>query len=201
MKRVVVKAKMLAEVEAAAMPLAKDNWVLVKSQVVPMCTEYKAFAAGVNHRAFGHEAAGEVVEVAQPGRVKVGDRVVAMPMSSCGVCPLCLDGDFIYCQNTVDFAALHGSLSGFGTMAQYLLKQDWMLVPIPDGITYEHAAMACCGLGPTFGAMQLMGVDRHDTLLITGLGPVGLGGVINGRYRGARVIGVEANAYRAQIGA
>ena len=99
MKRVVVKAKMLAEVEAAAMPRAKDNWVLVKSQVVPMCTEYKAFAAGVNHRAFGHEAAGEVVEVAQPGRVKVGDRVVAMPMSSCGVCPLCLDGDFIYCQN------------------------------------------------------------------------------------------------------
>ena len=84
-------------------------------------------------------------------------------------------------------------------MAQYLLKQDWMLLPIPDDMSYEHAAMACCGLGPTFGAFQTMGVDRYDTVLITGLGPVGLGGVINAVYRGARVIGVDANRYRAKL--
>jgi L-iditol 2-dehydrogenase len=34
--------------------------------------------------------------------------------------------------------------------------------------------------------------------LITGLGPVGLGGVINARYRGARVIGVDSNPWRAE---
>jgi L-iditol 2-dehydrogenase len=83
-------------------------------------------------------------------------------------------------------------------MAQYLLKPDWLLVPIPDGMSYEHASMACCGLGPTFGAMETLGVDAFDTVLITGLGPVGLGGVINARYRGARVIGVDGNQWRAQ---
>ena len=82
-------------------------------------------------------------------------------------------------------------------MAQFMLKQDWVLAPIPDDISYDHASMACCGLGPTFGAVQRAGLGADDTLLITGLGPVGLGGVVNGTHRGARVLGVEINSYRA----
>ncbi len=35
--------------------------------------------------------------------------------------------------------------------------------------------------------------------MITGLGPVGLGGVINGTHRGATVIGVDTNKYRAAL--
>ncbi|MCY3866805.1 MAG: zinc-binding dehydrogenase [Chloroflexi bacterium] len=198
MKQVAVIGKKQADVTVAGKPRAMGNWVVVKVRAAPMCTEYKAFAAGASYPLWGHEAAGEVAEVAQPGRVKVGDRVVVMPMNACGCCALCLDGDYIHCQDAIDFAALHGSADGLGTMAQYLLKQDWMLVPIPDGMSYNHAAMACCGLGPTFGAMQLMEVDRHDTLLVTGLGPVGLGGVVNGVYRGARVIGVDSIKYRAE---
>ena len=199
MKSAVVRAKEQADVVLSEAPRARDNWVVVKVRAAPMCTEYKAFAAGQGHPFMGHEAAGEVVEVAQPGRVNLGDRVVVMPMNSCGNCQLCLDGEYIHCQDSYDFAALHGSNNGLATMAQYLLKQDWMLLPIPDGMSYDHAGMACCGLGPTFGAFQLMRLDRHDTVLITGLGPVGLGGVINARYRGARVIGVESNAYRARL--
>jgi L-iditol 2-dehydrogenase len=47
--------------------------------------------------------------------------------------------------------------------------------------------------------MQQMQVNALDTVLITGLGPVGLGGVINGSYRNARVIGVESHPYRANL--
>jgi threonine dehydrogenase-like Zn-dependent dehydrogenase len=64
---------------------------------------------------------------------------------------------------------------------------------------YELASLACCGLGPSFGAFDLMGVDAFDTVLITGLGPVGIGAVINARYRGARVIAVDAVPYRAEL--
>ena len=46
-------------------------------------------------------------------------------------------------------------------------------------------------MGPSFEAMDLMQLDAFDTVLITGLGPVGLGGVINASYRGARIIAVE----------
>lgn len=197
MKRVTVLGERRAGVAIGRAPRAKDNWVLIKVRAAPMCTEYKAFASGVNHGFFGHEAAGEVVDVAQPGKVKVGDRVVAMPLSSCGRCAYCLAGEYIHCQDAIDFEACHGSGDGKATMSQYILKQDWMLAPIPDGMSYDHAAMACCGLGPTFGAFQSMALEAHDTLLITGLGPVGLGGVICAGYRGATVIGVDANKYRA----
>jgi len=46
--------------------------------------------------------------------------------------------------------------------------------------------------------MQRLNVTAYDTVLITGLGPVGLGGVMNGVYRGARVIGVDNNLWRTQ---
>jgi L-iditol 2-dehydrogenase len=42
-----------------------------------------------------------------------------------------------------------------------------------------------------------MHVDALDTILITGLGPVGLGAVVNAAYRGARIIAMDAVPYRA----
>jgi L-iditol 2-dehydrogenase len=198
MKKAVITGERQAAVIDVPIPKPKEDWVLVKVHIAPMCTEYKSFVAGRPSEFLGHEAAGEVVEVAQPGKVKVGDRVVVMPQYPCGKCALCLAGDYIYCQDTVDFAAFTGGPEGRATMAQFLLKPDWLLVPIPDDMSYAHASMACCGLGPTFGAMEQIRVDNFDTVLITGLGPVGLGGVINARYRGARVIGVESNPWRAE---
>ena len=174
-----------------------ENWVVVKIHAAPMCTEYKRYLSGEPTEVLGHEAAGEVVAVAQPGRVKVGDRVVAMPLYGCGVCPLCVSGDYIHCENTKYFAMLPQLQHGQATYAQYLLKQDWLLPRIPDGVSYERASLACCGLGPSYGAMQLMGVDAFTTILITGAGPVGLGAVVNARFRGARVIVVEPAPWRA----
>lgn len=175
-----------------------DNWVVVKVHAAPMCTEYKRFLSGEPTDALGHEAAGEVVAVAQPGRVKVGDRVVAMPLYGCGVCPLCVSGDYIHCENVQSIGDSVTYNQGRATYAQYLLKQDWLLPKIPDGVSYERASLACCGLGPSYGAMKLMGVDAFTTILITGAGPVGLGAVVNARFRRARVIVVESVPYRAE---
>jgi threonine dehydrogenase-like Zn-dependent dehydrogenase len=163
-----------------------------------MCAEYRSFEAGERAEFLGHEAAGEVVEVASPGRVKVGDRVVAMPGFACGGCELCLAGEYIHCEDNLDFAAVHGSLEGSATMAQYLLKPAWLLPKIPDGVSYERASLACCALGPSCGAFQRMGLSASDTVLITGAGPVGLGAMVNARFRGARVIAVEPAPWRAE---
>ncbi|MHC4252064.1 MAG: zinc-dependent alcohol dehydrogenase [Planctomycetota bacterium] len=178
-------------------PVAKDEFAVVKILAAPMCTEYHAYRDGKASDCLGHEAAGEVVEVGRPGTVKVGDRVVVMPQYPCGRCDLCVAGEYIHCQHTVNPLAATGSEAGRATYAQYVVKQDWLLLPVPEGVSTDHAAMACCGLGPTFGAMQLMEVDAFDTILITGMGPVGLGGVVNARYRGARVIAVEGHPWRA----
>ena len=89
MKVAAVLGKRKGGVVEVADPKAKENWVVIKVYVAPMCTEYKAFADGREGTGLGHEAAGEVVDIAQPGRVSVGDRVVVMPQYPCGACPLC----------------------------------------------------------------------------------------------------------------
>jgi len=198
MKKVVITGVRQAELVEVPDPRPVADWALVKVTVAPMCTEYKIFQAGRPNAFLGHEAAGAVQEVAQPGKVKPGDRVVVMPLYACGKCPLCLAGDYIHCEHAPDFAAFTGGTEGRATYAQYLLKPDWLLLPIPDDVSDELGSLACCGLGPTFGACQRMAVDAFDTVLITGLGPVGLGGVINARYRGARVIAVESVPYRVE---
>lgn len=181
-------------------PKPRENWAVVKVMAAPMCTEFKTFIkGGFPGRGQGHEAAGEVVAVAQPCRVKPGDRVVVQPSFPCGRCATCDRGEFIHCQNGYDFAAVHGNDSGKFTLGQYVLQQDWLLSPIPEDIDYDRASLAVCALGPTFGACEKMNVGAFDTVLITGLGPVGLGGVVNARYRGARVIGVDSQPYRQRL--
>lgn len=199
MRKVIITGERKTEIIEAAMPRAVEHWAVVRTRAIPMCTEYKAYRSGGRHGFLGHEAAGEVVEVAQPGRVRVGDRVVVMPLFPCGRCPLCLAGEYIHCQHMVDVAAFTGSPEGSATYCEYVVKADELLVPIPEGMSYVHAGMACCGLGPTSNACELMQVGAFDTVLVTGLGPVGLGGVINACYRGARVIGVDMNAYRRDL--
>jgi L-iditol 2-dehydrogenase len=199
MKKVVIRGVRKLEILEVPDPKAVRDWALVKIHSAPMCTEYKSFDRGDLSDRLGHEAAGEVVEIAQPGPVAVGDRVVVMPQYPCGVCPLCVKGEYIHCENVIDFEAFTGSEHGCATYAQYILKPAWLLPKIPDEISYDLAAMLCCGLGPTFGAMQRMRMDAFDTVLITGMGPVGLGGVINGLFRGARIISVVGNPYRAKL--
>lgn len=203
-KAVILDARQAGLVDVPE-PEPFDNWVVVKIRAAPMCAEYKRFLSGPRTDFLGHEAAGEVVAVARPGMVEVGDRVVAMPLFGCGVCSLCTAGDYIHCEQTAEVGKVFANMEGSATYAQYLLKQDWLLGKIPDGVSYEHAALACCGLGPSFGAMQTMQVGAFHTILITGAGPVGLGAVVNARFRGARVIVVESVPYRmeraAQMGA
>ena len=177
MKKAVILGKYKAGLVEVPNPKPKEDWVLVKVQVAPMCCEYKAFISDQNRDFLGHEAVGEVVAVAQPGPVRVGDRVVVTPQYPCGKCPLCIAGEFIHCENNYDFAKFVGS---------------------PEGVSYEHASLALCALGPTFGAFDLMNVDSFDTVLITGAGPVGLGGIINARFRGARVIVAEFHPWRVK---
>ena len=196
------KAVILGERQAALVdvptPEPKEDWALIKVHATPMCTEYKMFVSGTKAAFLGHEAAGEVVGVAQPGLVKVGDRVVVMPGYPCGRCQLCVAGDYIHCQNNYDIKAFTGSREGSATYAQYLLKPAWVLAPIPEGMSYVRASLAVCGLGPSFGAFDAMAVDAFDTVLITGAGAVGLGAIVNAKFRGARVIVVESIEYRVE---
>ena len=180
-------------------PVIADNYALIRIHAAPMCTEWHAYRDGKVGDVLGHEAAGEIVDAPPGGRWRIGDRVVVMPQDACGACSLCLAGNNIRCQSPRDPLDVCSSQTGRATYAELCIQQDWLLLGVPDDISIDHAGMACCGLGPAFGAMQRMDVNSTDTVLISGLGPVGLGAVVCAAMRGARVIGIEANPYRVAL--
>lgn len=193
MKSVAVTGERSCRIQTLPDPQASGDWVVIRVDTTPMCTEYKMYEGGFCHPHVGHEAAGEVVAVGRQGRIQVGDRVLALPLMFCGQCEYCQAGEYIYCLDRLDHG---GSMS---TYAQYHLKPEWGCYRLPDDIPTEDGALAVCGLGPSFGALQRMAVSAFDTVLITGMGPVGLGGVINAKHRGAKVIAVESHPYRMAL--
>ena len=179
------------------LPVLRDNYCLVKVLAAPMCTEFHGYREGHVNSCLGHEASGVIVAIGPNAKLSIGERVVVMPQNSCGACELCTSGEHIYCATPREVTETEASYRA--TYAEYCIQQDWLLLPVPTDITMEFASMACCGLGPTFNALRAMQSGLNDTVLVSGLGPVGLGAVINARARGSRVLGFESNPWRASL--
>lgn len=204
MKTVEITGRRTVRLAEKPLPRIAVGYVLVKVIVAPMCNEYLAYTEGVylernRPDSLGHEFAGEVVAAPPGSAFSPGDRVVALCGFPCGRCEMCLRGYYAHCPQTEDPRKVCNSESGECGFAQYAVKADWMLEPIPDDLSYEHASLVCCGLGPTFGALERARVAVGGTVLITGLGAVGLGGIVTARARGARVIAAVRSPYRAQL--
>ncbi|GAH34238.1 unnamed protein product, partial [marine sediment metagenome] len=171
-------------------PEAEGNEVVVKLLAAPICgSNMHAFFGEGEHLNDGHEGAGEVVEVDRSSRLEVGDRVVVQPMTGCGECADCLRGDAIYC---ADRPEIHGMF------AQFTRRPDFLCTPLPEEIDCLHGSLMGCALGPASDAIKQLGLKSQDMLVVTGLGPVGLGAVALAAWKGARVIGVDPVAWRRE---
>lgn len=179
-----------AWVEDAPDPTPDDDWVIVKVHSSPICGSDKGvFCSEKPSRLGGHEGSGEVVAIDKATRLKVGDRVVLMPLAGCGRCEMCWRGDYIYCRNKPPVQ---------GHFAQYVKAREMALPLLPDDVSYDIGSLACCALGPAFDALKRLEVSGFDTLLITGLGPVGLGALTIAKFRGARVIATDVQPWRRE---
>ena len=146
----------------------------------------------------GHEPCGQIVEVG-PGcrRFKVGDRVIVYHISGCGVCYDCRRGYMISC--TSSYRRAYGWQRD-GGMAEFMLAEEKDLVYLPEPLTYSDGAQVACGFGTVYEGLKKIGVCGDDSLLVTGLGPVGLATAMLARAMGAdRVFGIEAIDYRIKI--
>jgi L-iditol 2-dehydrogenase len=190
MKRLVLQERK-ARLEDCPDPVPEEEWVVVKVRCSPICgSDRRAFLSAQEVRNAGHEGTGEVMAVHRSARVRVGDRVILNPLSGCGTCSLCRSGDYIYCRNKPPFES---------HFAEYVKIQDFVLSPLPEDISFRTGALAGCALSPAFSAQKRMAVQASDTILITGLGPVGLGAVTVAKFRGARVLAVDIEAYRREL--
>ncbi|MCL2660886.1 MAG: zinc-binding dehydrogenase [Acidobacteriaceae bacterium] len=147
----------------------------------------------------GHEPCGQVVETG-PGcrRFQAGDRVIVYHISGCGVCNDCRRGYMISCTSE-KYRRAYGWQRD-GGMAEYLLAEEKDLVALPDSLTYVDGAQVACGFGTVYEALEKVGISGNHSVLITGLGPVGLAAGALCRKLGAdKIIGIDISAERREI--
>lgn len=147
----------------------------------------------------GHEPAGQVIEVG-PGcrRARKGDRVIVYHISGCGVCNDCRRGYMISC--TSDKYRRAYGWQRDGGMADYLIAEEKDLVWMPGELSYADGAQVACGFGTVYEGLMKIGICGNDSVLITGLGPVGLAtGALCRKLGADRIIGIDIVPERLQL--
>ena len=159
----------------------------------------------------GHEAAGVVEEVG-PGvtSVAAGDRVVCSYVPSCGRCADCAGGNPVRCVEGQaanrearlvtgrrpfrDAAGkeLHHHL-GVSAFSELTVVSPLSLVPVPDAVPLETAAVFGCAVLTGAGAvLNTARVRPGEAVVVVGLGGVGISAVMAAALAGAHpVIAVD----------
>ncbi len=192
------------EVGEAPLPKIKDGEVLVKVKATSICGtdihiyKWDAWAQqriGKNiPYIFGHEVAGEIVEVG--GGVKglsVGDHVSAETHISCGYCFQCRTGREHICQNVKILG-----VDTNGTFAEYLAlpgRNAW----VNDKRIPHWVATAQEPLGNAVHTV-FDGEIAGRTVTIFGMGPIGVCAVGLCKLAGAdKVIAIDPNQSRLRF--
>ena len=142
----------------------------------------------------GHEFCGQIVDCG-PGaqKYKIGTRVSAEGHVVCGVCRNCRAGRGQLCRNTEGIG-----VNRPGSFAEYVCLPEHNVVPIPDDIPDEIAALfdPLGNAVHTALSFDLVGED----VLVTGAGPIGIMGALVAQKVGARkVVITDINPYRLQL--
>jgi threonine dehydrogenase-like Zn-dependent dehydrogenase len=147
----------------------------------------------------GHEPCGQIVK-AGPGcrRFTAGDRAIVYHISGCGLCNDCRRGYMISCTSE-RYRRAYGWQRD-GGMADYLLAEEKDLVHLPDALSYSDGAQVACGFGTAYEGLEKIGISGDDSVLITGLGPVGMAAAALCRKLGAlRIFGIDVLLERLQL--
>jgi Zn-dependent alcohol dehydrogenase len=153
----------------------------------------------------GHEAAGVVAEVG-PGVTALapGDHVVLVAIAPCGRCYWCVRGKPTVCEKAMSFMAgtlPDGSTAlsrrgqpvyrglGVGGFAQQVLTTESGAVRIDPAMPLELASVIGCAIQTGVGAvLNTAAVEEGATVLVMGLGGVGMSVVQGARIAGASQI-------------
>jgi len=141
--------------------------------------------AEVPPRIVGHEPSGVVHQVGDGvQRIRVGDRVCVNHYLGCEQCGFCASGYFQWCAEARGYG---GPIDG--SHGDHILTDERNCVVLPNSVSFTDGAFVACAGGTAYSAMCKLGVSGHQTVVVMGLGPVGLSGVLLAKALGGRVPG------------
>ena len=201
----------------------KAGEVLVRLHACGVCHTDMYTASGVDPSGYspcvlGHEGAGVVEDVGEGvASLKRGDHVVTLFSPQCGECVNCRSGRTNICvaireqQNQGYLPDGTARLSrdgselrhfmGCSTFAEATVMAEISLAKVSPESPHEVNALFACGLSTGLGAaMYRARVEEGSTVVVFGLGMVGLGAVAGARLQGAeRIIAVDLSDERLEM--
>jgi S-(hydroxymethyl)glutathione dehydrogenase / alcohol dehydrogenase len=153
----------------------------------------------------GHEAAGVVTAVG-PGvtTLREGDHVVLTPCPPCGTCYFCVRGEWSICLNSRSLMtsahpdggtrlSRNGEVVyrglGVAAFAETVVTEANGAVKIPDDVPLDVACVLGCAVQTGVGAvLNTAKVQEGDSMLVMGLGGVGLSVVQGARLASAAIV-------------
>jgi alcohol dehydrogenase len=146
----------------------------------------------------GHEFCAEVVETGSAVKnLKVGDKVVASCIASCGECSNCRQGLHARCKT-----AGYGSFGIFGPegcQAEFVRmpKADNYCYKIPESLTSQDVLFCGDVLSAGYFGVEMADVQQGETVVVVGAGPVGLCAMTTARLKNpSKIIAVDTIPYR-----
>ncbi|MBM3215552.1 zinc-binding dehydrogenase [Candidatus Poribacteria bacterium] len=149
----------------------------------------------------GHEFIGTVVELgdgaASRHGLAVGDTAIAEQIVPCGACRYCQRGQYWMCQ-VHDIFGFRKSVHG-GWTRRMAFPENARVYRVPDSIPSWQAALieplAC-----SIHAVERGEIALGDTVVIAGMGPLGLGMVAAARLKSpARLVAVDLSDRRLEV--
>ena len=202
------------EVVDIVIPEPGPNDVVVKVQATGVCHTDLAYRDGDIEDAFpfllGHETAGVVETIGEDvTHVQEGDFVVLNWRAVCGECRACRKGDTKNCFNTHnaskrmtldDDTPLTPAL-GIGSFAEKTLVHEKQCTKVDPEADPAAAGLLGCGIMAGLGAAVNTGdVQRGESVVVFGLGGVGLAAVAGAALAGATtVIAVDVDKRKCDV--
>jgi L-iditol 2-dehydrogenase len=122
----------------------------------------------------GHEAAGTIDVVGEGvASFRPGDRVTFDSMISCGTCRFCRAGEINLCDNRRVVGVSPGEWKQHGAFAEYVVVPQHIVFPLPDGLSFEHAAMVE-PVSVAVHAVSRTPIRLGDHAVVVGCGMIGL---------------------------
>ena len=197
MKALVLTAPSQLEFTDFPKPIPADDEVLLRIHACGICgSDIHGWDGSTGRRRppliMGHEAAGEIVAVGpRVERWRLGDRVTFDSTSSCGACPYCARGEVNLCDHRRVVGVAPVEYRQHGAFAEFLVVPARILYALPNGLTYQQAAMVE-PVSIAIHAVQRVRLAPNATAVVVGAGMIGLFVIQALRWAGAsRIIAVD----------